>query len=59
MGQMKLDLFKQIIDEAQGNIPFITLASRGADHAARIVQARPAVRAEDGGFRNFSCRGGL
>ena len=29
MGQMKLDLFKKIIDQAEGNIEFISLASRG------------------------------
>jgi uncharacterized radical SAM superfamily Fe-S cluster-containing enzyme len=29
MGQMSLDLFKQIIDQAVGNIEFISLASRG------------------------------
>jgi len=29
MGQMSLDLFKQIIDQAEGNIEFISLASRG------------------------------
>ena len=29
MGQMALDLFKRIIDQAEGNIEFISLASRG------------------------------
>ena len=29
MGSMSLDLFKKIIDQAEGNIEFITLASRG------------------------------
>ena len=29
MGQMTLDLFKKVIDQAQGNIEFISLASRG------------------------------
>ena len=29
MGQMKLDLFKKVIDQAEGNIEFISLASRG------------------------------
>tara|TARA_B100001123_G_C15294778_1_gene1018763 strand:- start:618 stop:1772 length:1155 start_codon:yes stop_codon:yes gene_type:complete len=29
MGKMKLDTFKMIIDQAQGNIEFISLASRG------------------------------
>ena len=29
MGSMKLDLFKQIIDQAEGNIEFLSLASRG------------------------------
>ena len=29
MGQMKFDLFKKIIDDAEGNINFLTLASRG------------------------------
>ena len=29
MGSMKIDLFKNIIDQAQGNIEFLSLASRG------------------------------
>ena len=29
MGQMTLDLFKNVIDQAEGNIEFISLASRG------------------------------
>lgn len=29
MGRMKLDLFKKIIDQAEGNVEFLTLASRG------------------------------
>ena len=29
MGSMKLDLFKRIIDQAEGNVEFISLASRG------------------------------
>ena len=29
MGRMELDLFKKIIDQAEGNIEFLTLASRG------------------------------
>ena len=29
MGQMSLDLFKKVIDQAEGNIEFISLASRG------------------------------
>jgi radical SAM protein with 4Fe4S-binding SPASM domain len=29
MGQMSLDLFKRVIDQAEGNIEFISLASRG------------------------------
>ena len=29
MGQMALDLFKKVIDQAEGNIEFISLASRG------------------------------
>lgn len=29
MGQMTLELFKQIVDQAEGNIEFISLASRG------------------------------
>ena len=29
MGTMKLDLFKKIIDQAEGNIEFLSLASRG------------------------------
>ena len=29
MGQMKLDLFKKVIDQAEGNVEFISIASRG------------------------------
>ena len=29
MGQMTLDLFKHIIDQAVGNVEFLSLASRG------------------------------
>lgn len=29
MGRMTLDLFKQVVDEAQGNVEFLSLASRG------------------------------
>ena len=29
MGQMSIDLFKRVIDQAEGNIEFISLASRG------------------------------
>lgn len=29
MGRMSIDLFKKIIDQAEGNVEFITLASRG------------------------------
>ena len=29
MGQMQLDLFKKVIDQAEGNIEFISVASRG------------------------------
>lgn len=29
MGQMSFDLFRQIVDQAQGNIEFVSLASRG------------------------------
>ena len=29
MGRMSIDLFKKIVDQAEGNIEFITLASRG------------------------------
>ena len=35
MGTMKLDLFKQIIDQAEGNIEFISLASRGEPLVAK------------------------
>ena len=29
MGQMQLDLFKKVIDQAEGNVEFISIASRG------------------------------
>ena len=34
MGRMKLDLFKKIIDDAEGNVEFVSLASRGEPLAA-------------------------
>ena len=37
MGNMSLDLFKKIIDQAQGNIEFITLASRGEPLACKGI----------------------
>mgnify|MGYP001334537554 CR=1 FL=1 len=37
MGSMKLDLFKLIIDQAAGNVQFISLASRGEPLACREI----------------------
>ncbi len=37
MGQMKLNFFKKIIDEAEGKIGFITLASRGEPLVAKEI----------------------
>ena len=39
MGRMSLDLFKKIIDQAQGNIEFITLASRGEPLACKEINS--------------------
>lgn len=38
MGQMQLELFKQVIDQAEGKIPFITLASRGEPLACKNIE---------------------
>ena len=38
MGRMKLDLFKNIIDQAEGNIEFVTLASRGEPLACKEIE---------------------
>mgnify|MGYP001268447669 CR=1 FL=1 len=38
MGQMQLELFKQVVDEAEGKIPFITLASRGEPLACKNIE---------------------
>jgi radical SAM protein with 4Fe4S-binding SPASM domain len=37
MGTMSLDLFKEIIDQAEGNIEFISLASRGEPMACKDI----------------------
>lgn len=37
MGQMKLELFKKIIDEIEGNVQFVTLASRGEPLLAKNI----------------------
>lgn len=37
MGTMSFDLFKEIIDQAQGNIEFISLASRGEPMACKDI----------------------
>ncbi len=37
MGQMKLDLFKKIVDAAEGNIEFLSLASRGEPMACKDI----------------------
>ncbi len=37
MGRMKLELFKEIIDQAQNNIEFISLASRGEPLVSPVI----------------------
>jgi len=51
MGRMSLDLFKKIIDQAEGNVEFITLASRGEPLAcAEII---PMLNYTRGKFLNL------
>ena len=38
MGHMKLDTFKLVIDQAEGNIEFISLASRGEPLICREIE---------------------
>ena len=38
MGHMELDTFKRIVDQAEGNIEFISLASRGEPMVARKIE---------------------
>ncbi|TGL45819.1 radical SAM/SPASM domain-containing protein [Leptospira perdikensis] len=38
MGQMSLELFRQIVDEAYGNIEFLSLASRGEPLLAKEIE---------------------
>ena len=38
MGTMKLELFKDVIDQAENNVEFISLASRGEPMALKIYQ---------------------
>ena len=35
MGTMDLDIFKKIVDEIEGNVDFVTLASRGEPLVAK------------------------
>ena len=37
MGTMKLELFKKIIDEIEGKVQFVTLASRGEPIACKEI----------------------
>lgn len=37
MGRMKLDMFKEIVDQAEGNMEFISLASRGEPLACQDI----------------------
>ncbi len=37
MGQMKLELFKEVVDSAYGNIEFLSLASRGEPMACKDI----------------------
>ena len=51
MGRMSLDLFKKIVDQAEGNVEFITLASRGEPLAcAEII---PMLNYTRGKFLNL------
>lgn len=51
MGQMSLDLFKQIIDQAQGNVEFISLASRGEPLLCKDIV--PMLQYTSGKFLNL------
>lgn len=51
MGQMSLDLFKQIIDQAVGNVEFISLASRGEPLICRDIV--PMLEYTRGKFLNL------
>ena len=51
MGQMTLDLFKQIIDQAEGNIEFLSLASRGEPMICKDIV--PMLQYARGKFLNL------
>ena len=51
MGQMAFDLFRQIIDQAQGNVEFISLASRGEPLLCKDII--PMLRYTEGKFLNL------
>ena len=51
MGQMAFDLFRQIIDQAQGNVEFILLASRGEPLLCKDII--PMLRYTEGKFLNL------
>ena len=51
MGQMTLDLFKQIIDQAEGNIEFLSLASRGEPMICKDIV--PMLEYTQGKFLNL------
>ena len=51
MGHMSFDLFKQVIDEAHGNVEFISLASRGEPLLCKDII--PMLRYTQGKFLNL------
>ena len=51
MGQMAFDLFRKIIDQAQGNVEFISLASRGEPLLCKDII--PMLRYTEGKFLNL------
>jgi hypothetical protein len=51
MGQMKLDLFKYIIDQAEGNVEFLSLASRGEPMICKDIV--PMLEYTQGKFLNL------
>jgi wyosine [tRNA(Phe)-imidazoG37] synthetase (radical SAM superfamily) len=51
MGQMTLDLFKHIIDQAEGNVEFLSLASRGEPMICKDIV--PMLEYTQGKFLNL------
>jgi hypothetical protein len=51
MGQMTLDLFKHIIDQAEGNVEFLSLASRGEPMICKDIS--PMLEYTKGKFLNL------